>query len=260
MTSRARLIQSAERLHLTVEALEPESTDALASRLLRRELDIVAGPGLVVTVHRGPVAAVQRFEDGFADETSLGALDAGELMSGVVDEVIAGYYQLAESIQQEIDGLDRRALQGGPEVDILADIVDVRRRIGEIRRVLAPHRIALAALARPQMRTEESVGQPWPGLVDRLEGATSAIEALRDSLLGTYDIHMGRAAQRANNVMKALTLLSAVLLPSVVLAGIMGMNFKMPFFDDTRNFFVVVAIMGSFAVALFVVAQRRRWI
>ena len=88
----------------------------------------------------------------------------------------------------------------------------------------------------------------------------SAIEACRDSLLGTYDIHMSRAAQRANNVMKALTLLAAVLLPSVVLAGIMGMNFKMPFFDDTRNFFVVVAIMGSFAVVLFVVAQRRRWI
>ena len=45
----------------------------------------------------------------------------------------------------------------------------IRHRVGEIRRTLAPHRTALAALARPEMRAEETVGQPWPGLVDRLE-------------------------------------------------------------------------------------------
>ena len=55
----------------------------------------------------------------------------------------------------------------------------------------------------------------------------AAIEALRDGLLGTFDIHMGRVSQRANDVMSALTLLSAVLLPAVVLAGVMGMNFKL---------------------------------
>ena len=51
---------------------------------------------------------------------------------------------------------------------------------------------------------------------------------------------MGRAAQDANDVMKVLTLLSAVLLPAVVLAGVMGMNFKLPFFDDPGNFLLVV--------------------
>ena len=64
---------------------------------------------------------------------------------------------------------------------------------------------------------------------------------------------MGRAAQDANDVMKVLTLLSAVLLPSVVLAGVMGMNFKMPFFDEPNNFWLVVA-----AMVIFAVGDRRR--
>ena len=71
---------------------------------------------------------------------------------------------------------------------------------------------------------------------------------------------MGRAAQDANEVMKVLTLLSAVLLPAVVLAGVMGMNFKLPFFDEPGNFFLVVAAMGSSAVAILVAARWRRWI
>ena len=115
---------------------------------------------------------------------------------------------------------------GDPGIDVLGEIVRVRRRISLVRRTLAPHRAALAGLARPELGADDDLGAPWPGLVDRIEHASQSIEALRTALLGTYDIHMGRDAQRANDVMKLLTLLSAVLLPAVVLAGIMGMNFQ----------------------------------
>ena len=40
--------------------------------------------------------------------------------------------------------------------------------------------------------------------------------------------------------MKALTILSAVLLPAVVVAGVMGMNFKLGFFDNADNFWLVI--------------------
>ncbi len=112
----------------------------------------------------------------------------------------------------------------------------------------------------PRCESDESVGQPWPGLVDRLEGAIAAIDSVRDSLLGTYDIHMGRVSQHANDVMKTLTLLSGVLLPAVVLAGIMGMNFAMPFFEDTTNFWIVLAAMIGMAVVILAVARWRDWI
>ena len=71
---------------------------------------------------------------------------------------------------------------------------------------------------------------------------------------------MGRAAQDANDVMKVLTLLSAVLLPAIVLAGVMGMNFKLPFFDDPGNFWVVLAAMVVLAIVIGLAARWRRWI
>ena len=101
-----------------------------------------------------------------------------------------------------------------------------------MRRLVAPHREALAALARPDIRVEEGFGQPWPGLVDRLERVLDGMDILRDALLGTFDLHMARAAHRANDVMKTLTLLSAILLPAALVAGIMGMNFPLPMFDE----------------------------
>jgi magnesium transporter len=87
-----------------------------------------------------------------------------------------------------------------------------------------------------------------------------ALENVREQLVGSFDIYLGRTAQRTNEVMKILTVLSAVLLPSVVLAGVMGMNFKLDFFEQTSNFWVVIGAMVAMAIAILALARLRRWI
>jgi magnesium transporter len=213
-----------------------------------------------LTVHDGPVVALQRYRDGLEGETRLGLLTAGDLMSSLVDEVLVGYFLLSELMEREIDALDQRALQARDGDDILGAIVALRRRIGLVRRTLAPHRDAISTLGLPEMQIEKTVGQPWPGLVDRVEAAMSAVEGLREGLIGTFDIHMGRQSQRANDVMRTLTLLSAVLLPAVVLAGVMGMNFKLGFFDEPANFWIVIVGMAILAIVILTVARTRRWL
>jgi magnesium transporter len=254
---RARLARTEDRIHLTVEALEPDGDDP--PRLVRREIELIAAPNIVVSMHDGESAALERFRSGLG-ETHMGKLSAGDLLSSLVDEVLDGYFLLAEQIEREIDTLDQRALHGRRGDDTLVSIVALRRRIGLVRRTLAPHRNALSTLALPEMEVVQTVGRPWPGLVDRVEAAMEAVEGLRDSLIGTFDIHMCRMSQHANDVMRILTLLSAVLLPAIVLAGIMGMHFKLEFFDATGNFWFVIVAMAGLAIAIVLVARLRRWL
>ena len=276
---RVRLMRNGERLHVTVEALEPEeppdavdesqaeadvaadlAEDAEPTRLISREIDLIAGENVVISLHDGPSLTLDRFREELDDETRLGVLTAGDVLSSLVDQVLDGYFLVVELIEREIDELDQRALYGHRGDDILTRIVSLRARIGLVRRTLAPHRHALSTLALPEMRAAETVGQPWPGLIDRLEAAMAAIEGLRSSLVGTFDIQMNRESQRANDVMRTLTLLSAVLLPAVVLAGIMGMNFKLPFFETTENFWVVLVGMAVLALTILGIARWRHWL
>lgn len=260
-TGRADLTQYPDHIHLVLQSMDlPEATSVDGMRPVRHEIGLVAGRNWVVTVHAGPVPALDRIDELTEGETRFGALAAAGFLAAIVDEVLAGYFALAEAIEQEIDRLDERALRSRPPDDVLARIVALRRLIGTIRRTLAPHRHAFAALARPEMELHDELGRPWPGLNDRLDRAADTIENLRDLLLGTYDIHMGRAAQDTSEVMKRLTLLSAVLLPALVLAGIMGMNFSMEFFDETTNFWIVIGTMGAFGVTLLSVARWRGWL
>jgi Mg2+ and Co2+ transporter CorA len=51
-----------------------------------------------------------------------------------------------------------------------------------------------------------------------------------------------------------------VLLPSIVLAGIMGMNFKLPYFNEPSNVWLVLGAMVVLAAGILVAARLRRWI
>ena len=117
-----------------------------------------------------------------------------------------------------------------------------------------------APLARPDFALHDELGEPWPELVDRLERTIDAVENTRDLLVGSLEIYLGRVGQRTNEVMKSLTLLSAVLLPAVVVAGVMGMNFQMGFFDTAENFWIVIGVMLALGVAALVIAKLRQWI
>jgi magnesium transporter len=60
--------------------------------------------------------------------------------------------------------------------------------------------------------------------------------------------------------MKTLTIISSIALPAIVLAGVMGMNFKLPFFDENTNFYVVIGAMVALSVAILAYARWRTWI
>jgi hypothetical protein len=53
-------------------------------------------------------------------------------------------------------------------------------------------------------------------------------DTVREMVMGSFELVTTQTAQRTNDIMKRLTLISAVLLPAVVLAGVFGMNFHPP--------------------------------
>jgi magnesium transporter len=252
----ARLLRFPDRVVITLVALERQE-----KRVVPRELDVVVGRNIVVTVHDGQLTAMAEFAEQLRDERDLGRLDAGAFMAGLVDSVLTNYFREIDEIEHDIDRLDQVALRSRGGGEFLSAVVALRHRIAEIRRALTPNREALAPIIRPDFEVHDDVVvRPWPGTVDRLERAIDAVEKTRELLVGSFDIYLGRAAQRSNDVMKTLTLVSAIALPGIVLAGIMGMNFKLPFFEEAGNFWLVIGAMLTLAVAILGLARWRRWI
>jgi magnesium transporter len=68
-------------------------------------------------------------------------------------------------------------------------------------------------------------------------------------------------SQRTNEIMKVLTLFSAIMLPLTFIAGVYGMNFEhMPELATKHGYFVVLGAMLVVAVGMFWLFRRKDWI
>jgi Mg2+ and Co2+ transporter CorA len=226
-------------------------------------LRCVVGPNFVVTLHEGELDLVDEFNKPFHGDTRLGDLSGPAFLSLVLDWQISGYMGVIDELQGEIDELDEKLLTTPPdEADLLRKLQELRMRVRGLRNALSPHREVLGLLSHP--RSEAVVGaqaaDDYKRLEDRLQQAIDSVDTAREMIVGSFDIYMTRTAQATNDIMKRLTLVSVLLLPAGVIAGVMGMNFKVPIFDWSWMFWVVIGAMVGLASLTLLVAKLRDWL
>ena len=223
-------------------------------------VDLLARGNTVLTIRDEEVAGLADFVDLVEGRSELGALDAATFVALLIDGLLGAYFAATEAIERDIDHLDDRALRATPGQSFVRELTILRRRIARLRRALVPHRGVVAALARPELGITPGGPDPWPGLLDRLERAIDAVENARQLLLGSFDLVMTRTAQRTNDVVRVLTVVSVTLLPASVIAGIFGMNFTSPIFEGNGLFLIAVMGIAAVSAVILLIAHWRGWL
>jgi magnesium transporter len=228
-------------------------------------VECVLGENWVVTSHPGEIAVLEEFLERAEGGGEIGVLDAPSFVAVVSGWVIVSYLRAFEAVESALEELDAKVISEAPSRDVsneLGRLVELRLRVGLLRRALAPHREVVASLAHPELDalSTEASGQRFSELENRVAQALEAARDTKESIFGSFDLLVARIGQRTNDIMKILTLGTVILLPATVLAGVMGMNFKVSFFDYAWLFWVVIAVMVVIAVFVLAAARAREWI
>ncbi len=252
---RPRMVEAETYVRMRVTGIQ-EETEAPQTVAL----DLIAAKNVVVSVHAARIAGLDLPLDETEGDSRLGQLDAATFVALLLDGLLVGYFRAVEGIERQIDELDTDALAARDPDPIVKRLVSLRREIATLRRALGPQREVFSALERPDVALQSEIGRPWPAVADRFRLAIEAVEGAREQLVGCFDIVMTTTSQQTNDVMRVLTVISSVLLPSVVIAGVMGMNFKSSLFDDPNNFYAVLIAMIVLAGSILAIARWRHWI
>jgi magnesium transporter len=257
---RASVADEGEHLHVTLFAVagDEDEPDVVP-------IECVIGPKWVVTSHSDEVAVLEEFLERAEGGGEVGGLDAASFVATISEWVIASYLRAFETVETELEELDARVISETPRRNVSGDLtrlVELRRRIGWLRRALAPHREVVDSLAHPELdklSTEDSARR-FAQLQGRVTQALDAARETKESTFGSFDLLVARIGQRTNDIMKVLTLGTVILLPATVLAGIMGMNFEVGLFGQAWLFWAVIAVMLAIAALVLATARVREWI
>jgi len=178
-----------------------------------------------------------------------------------MDALVDTYVPIIDHFSDLIDDLEDRVLDD-PNPQVLQRIFFAKRNLIEMRRVLANMRDVAGHLMHLHIGLIEQ--DMWPFLrdvYDHLARNLDRVEVQRDLLSGSLDIYLSSVANRTNQVMKVLTVLSTIALPAIVISSFYGMNTKdLPIINEPHATAIVTAMMLAATVALLALLRWFRWL
>jgi magnesium transporter len=229
------------------------------------KVDCLFSEHWVVTVHETPVEVFDEFRERMTSSSGdVGRLDGAEFLADLLAWILEAYLGEFEAIELALEEFDERVMRGRHDdaEDELARLVDLRQQIGGLRRALVSHRSIFLALAQPELEaiTSSDHAHRFQTLRGQLEEVVQVARDSRDAVFGSFDVLIARSEHRTNEIMKVLTLGALLFLPGALIAGVLGMNFKVALFDTGWYFWVVCAGIVALGSATLVFARAREWI
>ena len=222
------------------------------------DLDLFLGRDYVITVQEGECPTVRTYLDQLHAGANHGRPD--QLFYKILDGVVDAYPPVLDWFNDAIDQIEDVVLEQ-PSPGTLQRIFETKRGLIELRRILGNMRDVSSHLQR--LETELIQRDLWPFLrdvYDHLARSMDMVEMQRDLLTGAMDIYLSSIANRTNQVMKVLTVLGTIALPSIVISGVYGMNTKgMPWLDAPYGSEIAIGLMVAATAGLLIMLKKFDW-
>jgi magnesium transporter len=248
-------------LYFIVHGIRPEETTS--ANFATKELDGYIGENFVVTFHVERFRSIKAVKQQIRHNTFACQRGAAYLLHQILDNVVDLYMPIVEDFDKAIGRLEDRVFEMTREDNkVLEEVMAVRRSVARLRRISARQLDVLYRMARGEFPQIPAAMLPfYRDVHDHLQRISDLSEGYRDLVNSLFDIHFSVVANKTNEIMKTLAVLSAILLPLSLIAGIYGMNFEnMPELKSPYGYFATLGLMIIVTAVLLVYFWRRGWI
>jgi magnesium transporter len=226
------------------------------------DVDFFVGPHYLVTVHDGDSATINELRDHATRNPKILSEGPVSLLHRIVDAMVDSYRPEVDKLEARIDNLEAKIFDK-PDARLVRQILDQKRQVAGLRRIVTPQRDVVGRLARRDfvdVSTEMSFR--FRDVYDHLVRIADDVLIFQDRITGMLDAHLSNISNRLNEVMKVLTVVSTIFMPLTLLTGAYGMNVPLPHFPggEQAQFWWLLAISVGITVSMLAMFRRRRWI
>jgi magnesium transporter len=234
----------------------------------KEQVSLVLGKNYLLTVQEEPEedcfhGVRQRIE---LDRGIIRKQGADYLAYCLLDAIVDGFFPVLEYYGELIEDLEDEVITR-PNRATLEKIYKVRRELLTIRRAIWPQRDAINSLIRDGSDLISSEVQVYlRDCYDHTVQVMDMVETYRELASGLMDVYLSAVSNKMNEIMKLLTVVSAIFIPLTFIAGVYGMNFdrskspvNMPELGWYWGYPFCLALMLTTAGTLIFFFWKRGW-
>jgi magnesium transporter len=229
------------------------------------EVDLVATPGVVVTVRKTPSGGGEPFDATALHPASEQKVQAGELVYRLVDEVAESFLESLDGAYTEIEELED-SLDGWPPSRIRGRLSDLRHELLHGRKTVAATRAAVRRVLDGRIEVGDhelfppDVERLFAETYDTLVRVTEELDIARDLLAGVRDHHQSKVVESQSEVAKKLTVIAALVLVPSFIVGFYGQNFGSAFDEEYWSIGVSTGLIVASTLIQLAIFRWRHWI
>jgi magnesium transporter len=226
------------------------------------EVELFYLKGTIVTVHERPWPALDALWEAVerAPEEELGK-GAQVLYHNVVDRAVREYFPILDAVDDAVEAIEHQVLASAGDHETLPSLFRLRRSVRLLLRATRNQRESVQRLAAGTVRSlRKETCYLFRDVHDRLLLLHDALDDHRETLGGLRDTYLGVLNNRMAEVMKTLTIFSAMLLPLTFVTGLWGMNVALPLSGHPHAFWMVLGVCLATSATTLAVVARRGWL
>lgn len=225
------------------------------------QLSAVLTRHILITHHYEPLSSVRELRWFLTKHESQAGRGPDYLFHLILDTMVDQYAPVLDHLDTTLDEVEARVLTE-PDPGMCQTLLLLKRQVIQLRKTMTYEREVLARLARGEFELiEERETVYYRNVYDHLVRFTELIEGSREMISDLMQIHLSATANKLNEIMKVLTMISTVVLPMALVSGIYGMNFEyLPEIHWRYGYPFALGLMGLLGVGSFLLFRWRRWI
>jgi magnesium transporter len=145
----------------------------------------------------------------------------------VLDAMVDQYAPVLDHFHEALDEVEAKVFTS-PTRRLLTRMLQLKRQIIGMRKTVVYAREVLARLSRGEF---ELIGERevvyYRNVHDHLVRFAELLEGSREMVSDLLQTHLAAVSNRLNEIMKVLAMISTVILPMTLIAGIYGMNYQL---------------------------------
>jgi magnesium transporter len=232
------------------------------NELLTTELDVFLGKTYVVTFHKSAIRSIEQVREAAEKkpEVFLGR-GADLLVHAVLDQLVDSYTPVLEQYDQRMDALEEEMFNSASK-NFLEMVIQAKREIFQLRRLVAPQRDTVNYLARtptPFIKPKHAIY--FRDIHDHLFRIYGMIEGFHEMIPSILQVYYSHSSHTLNESIKRMTVMATLTMPAVIIASIYGMNFRfMPELDWQYGYVFSLGLIAVISLGMLAWMKLRKWI
>jgi magnesium transporter len=229
------------------------------------ELDVFLGLNFVVTYHNYPIDAVDQVWELCQKDPRWLSKGTGRLLYRLSDQLVSEAVTAVEQMYVDLDHLEDEIFAAA-EPETLEQLFTLKRNVLQLRRIVGPSWDVLNKLSRNDYPVVDEADRIFfRDVYDhfrQLDNLLNDILILVGSALDTY---LSVVNNRMNDIMKTLTVITALFMPLAFITGFFGMNFfqsavPLRAWTGSLAFIIILFAMAITPLIMLWWMRRRAWI